>query len=90
MDFKFSEHGWEDFEYWIDTDTDVADKIRILLKEIKATSFKATGKPEPLKYNLIGYWSKRITSEHRLVYKIDDKKGVEQTCVVIQCRYHHD
>jgi toxin YoeB len=90
MNFVFTENGWEDFEYWIETDRDIVDKIKELLKEIRKTPFHGIGKPEPLKYDLKGYWSRRITGEHRLVYKVEGKKGVDQTCYVIQCRFHYD
>jgi toxin YoeB len=90
MNFVLTENGWEDFEYWIENDRDIVDKIKELLKEIRKTPFHGIGKPEPLKYDLKGYWSRRITGEHRLVYKVEGKKGVDQTCYVIQCRFHHD
>lgn len=90
MNFVFTENGWEDFEYWIETDRDIVDKIKELLKEIRKTPFHGIGKPEPLKYDLKGYWSRRITGEHRLVCKVEGKKGVDQTCYVIQCRFHYD
>jgi toxin YoeB len=90
MNFLFTENGWEDFEYWIENDRDIVDKIKELLKEIRKTPFHGLGKPEPLKYDLKGYWSRRITGEHRLVYKVEGKKGVDQTCYVIQCRFHYD
>jgi toxin YoeB len=90
MNFVFTENGWDDFEYWIETDRDIVDKIKELLKEISKTPFYGIGKPEPLKYDLKGYWSRRITGEHRLVYKVEGKKGVDQTCYVIQCRFHYD
>ena len=90
MNFEFTENGWEDFQYWVETDDSVVKKIRDLLKEIKKTPFQGTGKPEPLKHDLKGYWSRRITGEHRLVYKIEGRKGINQQCFILQCRYHYD
>lgn len=90
MDFSFTQEGWEDFEHWMDTDSDIADKIRMLLKNINQDPFKGLGKPEPLKHDLKGYWSRRITGEHRLVYKVSGTKGVDQKCTIIQCRFHYD
>lgn len=90
MTFEFTENGWEDFEYWMDNDIEVAEKIRSLLKDIKRSPFQGIGKPEPLKYDLKGYWSRRITGEHRLVYKIEGKKGKDQKCYILQCRFHYD
>lgn len=90
MDFSFTTEGWEDFEYWMDTDPDIAARIRVLLKSIRQDPFKGIGKPEPLRYDLKGYWSRRITGEDRLVYKVSGTKGVDQKCTIIQCRFHYD
>ncbi|MDT0645853.1 Txe/YoeB family addiction module toxin [Zunongwangia sp. F260] len=90
MNIDFTAHGWEDFCYWIETDKDAIIKIKELLKSIKLNPFKGLGKPEPLKHGLKGFWSRRITSEHRLVYKVSGKKGVDQRCTIIQCRFHYD
>ncbi|HJW31595.1 MAG TPA: Txe/YoeB family addiction module toxin [Saprospiraceae bacterium] len=90
MNFQFTPHAWEDFEYWIETDPEMVHKIRELLQEIRKDPFHGLGKPEPLKFDLQGYWSRRITGEHRLVYKVDGKKGKDQTCYIVQCRFHYD
>lgn len=90
MRIEFTGHAWEDFEYWLETDPAVVEKIKDLLKEIRKTPLQGLGKPEPLKFQLQGYWSRRITAEHRLVYRVDGKKGSDQRCFVIQCRFHYD
>lgn len=90
MNFEFTENAWEEFEYWMETDKNVVSKIKELLKDIRHTPFQGIGKPEPLRYDLRGYWSRRITGEHRLVYKVEGKKGVNQKCFIIQCRFHYD
>jgi len=90
MNFEFTENGWEDFQYWIETDNSIVEKIKDLLNEIKRTPFQGTGKPEPLRHDLKGFWSRRITGEHRLVYKVEGKKGVDQKCYIIQCRFHYE
>jgi toxin YoeB len=90
MNFEFTENAWEDFQYWIETDSSIVEKIKDLLNEISKKPFEGTGKPEPLKYDLKGYWSRRITSEHRLVYKVEGKKMTGQKCYIIQCRFHYD
>lgn len=90
MTFEFTQNAWEEFEYWIEMDTDIVFKIKELLKDIKKTPFQGMGKPEPLKHDLKGFWSRRITGEHRLVYKVEGKKGVNQKCFIIQCRFHYD
>ena len=90
MNFEFTVNGWEDFEYWMDNDTDISEKIRALLKDISRYPFQGLGKPEPLKFDLKGYWSRRISGEHRLVYKIEGSKGKDQKCIILQCRFHYD
>jgi toxin YoeB len=90
MDIVFTAHGWDDFTYWVENNSNRAIKIQSLLKEIKSNPFKGSGKPEPLKHGLKGFWSRRITSEHRLVYSVSGKKGIDQKCTVIQCRFHYD
>ena len=90
MVIEFTTHAWEDFEYWIETDKALVSKIKDLLQSIRDTLFKGLGKPEPLRYGLKGYWSRRITQDHRLVYRISGKRGEDQKCSIIQCRYHYD
>jgi toxin YoeB len=90
MNVEFTVNGWQDFEYWMDNDPDVSEKIRVLLKDIRRSPFQGLGKPEPLKFDLKGYWSRRISGEHRLVYKIEGSKGKNQRCIILQCRFHYD
>ena len=90
MNIEFTSHGWEDFSYWIENDKDVTNKIKELIKSIRQDQFKGIGKPEPLKFGLKGFSSRRITGEHRLVYSITGTKGVDQKCTIIQCRFHYD
>ena len=90
MDISFTSNGWEDLEYWIDNDPDTVTRIKDLIKSIRQDPFRGLGKPEPLRYDLKGYWSRRIKSEHRIVYKVSGTKGVDQKCVILQCRFHYD
>ncbi len=90
MDISFTPNGWEDLEYWINNDPDTVKRVKDLIKSIGQDPFKGLGKPEPLKYDLKGFWSRRITGEHRIVYKVSGTKGVDQKCVIIQCRFHYD
>ena len=82
----FADKGWEDYQYWVQNDRKIVKRINLLLKDIKRDPFdsKGLGKPERLKENLSGYFSRRITSEHRLVYKI-----IDDIIVIAQCRYHY-
>jgi toxin YoeB len=84
----FTDHGWEDYVYWQENDPDTLEKINDLIKEIKRVPFKGKGKPEPLRGNLKGYWSRRITGEHRLVYRVEGK-AEEQTLRIVQVRFHY-
>lgn len=82
---KFVPHAWEDYVYWQSQDKKTLKRINALLQEVVCHPFKGTGKPEPLLGNLAGYWSRRIDSTHRLVYRASD-----EDVVVIACRYHYE
>ncbi len=82
---QFSETALSQFEDWINTNPRMASKIMKLLKEITRTPFEGTGQPEPLKYELSGYWSRRINLEHRLVYKVE-----AETITILSCMYHYE
>jgi len=84
MKLIFSDDAWEDYLYWQQNDKKILKKINKLIKEIKREPFKGVGEPEPLKYNWSGYWSRRITIEHRLVYK-----ATNNSILIAQCRYHY-
>ena len=90
MDIVFTKNAWEDFEYWIENDQETVIKIKELIISVKQNPFSGIGKPEPLRHDLKGFWSRRITSEHRLVYKVSGTKGVDQRCVILQYRFHYD
>ena len=85
MNIKFTSASWQDYVYWQKTDKAVIKKINELIKEISRNPFEGIGKPEPLKYDLSGCWSRRITGEHRLVYRVE-----ENEIIIIGCRYHYD
>lgn len=89
MKIVFTENAWDDLTYWIENDYDQIKKIKELINSIKVSPFKGIGKPEPLKHQLKGYWSRRINQEHRIVYEISGKKNVDQICKIIQCRFHY-
>jgi toxin YoeB len=88
MTIAFTRTGWEDYEYWQQNDQDNVEKINKLIKEIQRDPFRGTGKPEALRGNLAGYWSRRITGEHRLVYKVEGTKP-KQILTIIQARFHY-
>jgi len=85
MKIDFTLNAWEDYLYWQKEDKKILRKINSLIKDIQSTPFEGIGKPEPLKYDLAGLWSRRIDREHRLVYGI---RGDE--LLIYSCRYHYD
>ena len=75
MKLIWSEESWDDYLYWQETDKRIVKKINELIKDTRRTPFEGKGKPEPLKHNLSGFWSRRTTEEHRLVYAVTDKQN---------------
>jgi len=84
----FSTRAWDDFVHWQAADTATARKIINLITDIKRDPFRGLGKPEPLRGNYSGFWSRRITEEHRLVYRLTGQ-GEGQGLEIAQCRYHY-
>lgn len=84
MIISFVERSWDEYNNWQKEDVKLFKKIQRLIKETLRDPFDGIGKPEPLKNNLKGYWSKRINDEHRLVYKIE-----ENQLIIISCKFHY-
>ena len=82
---SFETAAWEDYLFWQQNDKQVLRKINQLIRDIQRDPFAGLGKPEPLKHNLAGFWSRRITDEHRIVYKMDGDE-----VMIAQCRHHYD
>jgi len=85
MKYVFVEESWEDYLYWQKIDKKILKRINLLLKDIARQPYDGIGKPEALKHNYKGFWSRRINSEHRLIYQI---KGDEIR--IVKCRFHYD
>jgi toxin YoeB len=85
MKITFSKNAWEDYISWQSEDKRIFKKINELIKDIQRTPYEGMGKPEPLKYDLAGLWSRRIDREHRLVYQAN-----ESEILIYSCRYHYD
>ena len=81
----FSPEAFDHYRYWQEQDKSILDKLNQLIQECQRTPFKGTGKPEPLKGNLKGLWSRRMTQEHRLLYRVD-----EHNLFVVSCRFHYE
>jgi len=89
MKIEFTELGWEDFNFWLLIDKEITNKILELIESIRRTPFEGIGKPEPLKNEFKGCWSRRINREHRLVYIVEGIKEENQKYTLLQCRYHY-
>ncbi|OHD96497.1 MAG: toxin YoeB [Sulfurimonas sp. RIFCSPHIGHO2_12_FULL_36_9] len=84
MQLIFSQKAWDDYLYWQHTDKQTLKKINQLIKDIKRDPFDGMGKPEALKHELSGFWSRRITEEHRLVYEVG-----ESHIAIASCKFHY-
>lgn len=81
----FHQTAFDDYNDWAKSDRKLFERIRRLINETARTPFEGTGKPEPLKHQLKGYWSRRISDEHRLVYKV-----TQEYLIIVSCKYHYD
>ena len=84
MKILFADKAWEDYLHWQATDRQVLKRINELIKDIQRSPHQGIGKPEPLRHALSGYWSRRITDEHRLVYRVENR-----TLLIAQSRFHY-
>jgi toxin YoeB len=89
MKLVWTPDGWDDYEHWKRYDQAKIGKIKSLIKDIRENDpFRGLGKPEPLKHGLAGAWSRRITGDHRLVYRVTGKPRA-QVLEILQCRFHY-
>ena len=85
MKLVWSTNAWDDYLYWQANDKKMVKRINLLIKDIKRSPFDGVGKPEPLKHNWSGYWSRRITQSDRLVYKV-----LDGSILIAQARFHYE
>ena len=85
MKYVFVDESWEDYLYWQKVDKKMLKRINLLIKDISRQPYGGIGKPEPLKHNYRGFWSRRIDNEHRLIYQVR-----EDEIRIIKCRFHYD
>ncbi len=88
MKIVFADQAWQDYRHWIAADPDILKRLNDLIEECRRTPFKGKGKPEPLKGDLKGWWSRRISRDDRLVYRVEGK-GADQRPEIAQCRFHY-
>lgn len=84
MNLLFTDEAWNDYLYWQQVDKKILKKVNRLIKEIKRNPYEGTGKPEPLRYELQGCWSRRINIDHRVVYEV-----LPNQVNIVSCRYHY-
>lgn len=84
MILSWTEEAWEDYLWWQAHDKKILKRVNSLIKDIARNGNEGIGKPEPLKFELAGFWSRRITEEHRLIYRINGA-----TIEIAGCRYHY-
>ena len=82
---SFETAAWEDYLFWQQSDKQVLRRVNQLIRDTQRDPFAGLGKPEPLKHDLAGFWSRRITDEHRIVYKMDGDE-----VLIAQCRHHYE
>ena len=85
MKFVFTELSWEDYCYWQKNDKQKMKRINERLKDISRNPFEGIGKPEPLKFNYAGFWSRRIDEEHKLIYRV-----IDDEIQIVKCRFHYE
>jgi toxin YoeB len=85
MRLIFSKRAWEDYQFWLKTDKQTIKRINLLIQDAHRTPFEGLGKPEPLRHNLAGFWSRRITGEHRFVYASEGND-----LLIAQLRFHYE
>jgi len=89
MNVLFTKTAWLQYQEWQQADSKIISRINTLIKNIQRTPFEGVGKPEALRQNFKGYWSRRITSEHRLVYNISEDNNGKRTVNIVACKYHY-
>lgn len=96
MNLIWTDFAWEEYLFWQTTDKKILHRINDIIKDIKRSPFAGIGKPEPLKFEFVGKWSRRINDEHRLVYEISGKKEKlrnkmidKRALIIYQCKYHY-
>jgi toxin YoeB len=85
---QWTEQGWDDYLYWQSNDVDMIAKINVMIKDTRRSPFRGLGKPEPLRNDMAGWWSRRLSQEHRLVYRVTGK-GDAQALEIAACRFHY-
>ena len=88
MKLVFAGQAWEDYQYWIESNPKIQARINDIIKQCQRTPFKGIGKPEPLRGDLKGWWSRRITQEDRMVYRVSGSDA-EQSLEIAQLRFHY-
>jgi toxin YoeB len=89
MKVHFTDDGWNDYQHWIRNDHAMLGRVNAIIEDARRRPFQGLGKPEALRGDLSGWWSRRISGEHRLVYRVAGKRGIDQRIEIAACRYHY-
>lgn len=89
MNVHFTGDAWDDYLHWAENDRDTLARVNLLIEDARRHPFTGLGKPEPLRSDFAGWWSRRISRDHRLVYRVEGKPGDDQRIMVAGCRYHY-
>lgn len=89
MRVHFSAEAWADYRHFLQSDPAILGRVNTLIEDVARSPFTGIGKPEPLRGALSGWWSRRISGEHRLVYRVEGKPGTDQRIEILACRYHY-
>jgi toxin YoeB len=90
VNVHFTDIAWQDYQHWVLHNDAILRKVNDLIEDARRRPFVGLGKPEPLKGDLAGWWSRRITGDHRLVYRVAGKRGADQRIEVASCRFHYE
>ena len=89
MKVHFTGDAWSEYLHWVEADPAIHRRLNDLIEDLRRHPFAGLGKPEALRGDLSGWWSRRITAEHRLVYRIQGRPNHDQRVEILQCRYHY-
>jgi toxin YoeB len=90
VNVHFTDAAWEDYQHWRRSDEAIPRKVNELIEDTRRRPFIGLGKPELLKGDLAGWWSRRITGDHRLVYRVAEKRGADQRIEIASCHFHYN
>lgn len=89
MKVQFTDQGWSDYQHWAANDQPMLQRVNRLIEDTRRSPFQGLGKPEPLREVLAAWWSRRVTGEHRLIYRVAGASGIDRRLEIAACRYQY-